>query len=81
MKDHCTGFFEGWWAHCCEAHDGDYAAQVGKLLADERLWQCVATSARDNPLLIIVSGLVASVMFAGVGLFGRRFYHKAKPSA
>lgn len=75
--DYCTGFFEGWWAFCCERHDGDYVAQIGKLLADERLWQCVTTAAGDSPLAMAVSGVVASVMFAGVGLFGRRFYKRA----
>ena len=79
MKNQCTGFFDGWWAQCCAAHDEDYTAQIGKLLADERLWECVTWAAGDNPLLVTVSGLVASVMFAGVGLFGRRFYRKAKP--
>lgn len=71
--DYCTLFPEGWWAHCCQAHDADYLAQIGKLLADERLLQCVA-SAGDGG---VVSWLIGAVMFAGVGLFGRRFYRKA----
>lgn len=77
--DHCTWFPEGWWAKCCQAHDQDYLAQVLKWLADERLWQCVATSASDNPLLAVASGLVASVMFGGVTLFGKRWYDRARP--
>lgn len=68
--DYCTLFPEGWWAHCCKAHDADYAAQIGKALADERLWQCVAGG---DPLSWLVGGL----MFAGVALFGRKYYKKA----
>lgn len=71
--DYCTLFPEGWWAHCCAAHDADYLAQIGKLLADERLLQCVAAAGDGNP----ASWLIGVVMFAGVGLFGRRFYRKA----
>lgn len=74
--DYCTLFPEGWWAHCCAAHDADYLAQIGKLLADERLLQCVA-SAGDGGLIGAVSFGVAGVMWLGVRLFGRRFYRRA----
>lgn len=76
MTDYCTAFLEGWWAHCCAAHDADYAAQVLRALADERLLQCVA-SAGAGGLLGAVSAGVAGVMWLGVSLFGRRFYRKA----
>lgn len=72
MTDYCTLFPGGWWSHCCQAHDADYAAQIGKALADERLWQCVAGSGFEP-----VSWLVGSLMFAGVTVFGRRFYRRA----
>lgn len=74
--DYCTLFPEGWWAHCCAAHDSDYLAQIGKALADERLLQCVA-SAGDGGLIGAVSVGVAGVMWLGVRLFGRRFYRRA----
>lgn len=76
MNDYCTMFLEGWWSHCCQAHDADYAAQIGKVLADERLWQCVAASA-DGGLIGIASAGVAVVMWIGVRMFGRRFYRRA----
>lgn len=71
MTDYCTLFPEGWWAHCCKAHDAAYAAQIGKELADEYLLLCVASSGGA------LSWLIGSVMFAGVTLFGWRFYRRA----
>lgn len=83
--DYCTLWFEGWWAHCCEAHDSDYSAQIGQVVADGKLLACVASSLPgavvDNPVLAlgagIVSGGVGLLMWAGVRLFGRRFYRRA----
>lgn len=75
--DYCTLFPEGWWSHCCAAHDADYAAQIGQAVADVTLLQCVATSA-DGGLIGIASALVGGVMFLGVRLFGRRYYRKAR---
>ena len=74
--DYCTLWFEGWWSHCCQAHDEAYVAQVGQLLADNALLQCVAESA-PYPWLAVASAAVAGVMYAGVRLFGRRFYKRA----
>lgn len=70
--DYCTLFPEGWWSHCCAAHDADYAAQIGKALADERLLMCVTSSGGA------LSWAVGAIMFAGVTIFGRRFYRRAK---
>ena len=63
--DHCTGWFEGTWAHCCKKHDDAYAASVDRLLADEALRACV--DAAGHPVM-------ALVMFVGVYVFGRFFY-------
>ena len=83
--DYCTGWFEGWWAHCCQAHDAAYAAQVGQAVADGQLLSCVVQSlpafAVDNPLLAgavgVASAAVGGAMWLGVRVFGRRFYKKA----
>ncbi len=75
--DYCTFFPEGWWGHCCEAHDSDYLAQIGQAVADTALLQCVA-AAGDGGLIGIASALVGGVMFLGVRLFGRRYYRKAR---
>ena len=86
--DYCTLFPEGWWAHCCAAHDNAYAAQVGQSLADGQLLYCVAQSLPatviDNPLLAgaasVASVAVGGIMWFGVRLFGRRYYRRAKKS-
>lgn len=76
--DYCTWFPEGWWSHCCAAHDADYAAQVARALADERLYLCVAASV-DQPPALCLAVLVAMAMWCGVRLFGRRFYRPTQP--
>jgi hypothetical protein len=75
--DYCTLFPEGWWSHCCAAHDLAYANQVGRAGADFDLLMCVASST-SSPMLLGVSTLIAGVMFIGVRVFGRYFYNKAK---
>ncbi len=30
----CTGFFNGWWKYCCQAHD--YDISLSKTLSDRR---------------------------------------------
>jgi hypothetical protein len=70
VTDYCTLWPEGWWAHCCQAHDLAYAAQSGKAAADSALWQCVATSGEP------ASWVIGAVMFVGVTVFGRRFYRR-----
>lgn len=83
--DYCTFFPEGWWAHCCEAHDLAYGAQVGQTLADGALALCVASSlpelAVDHPVLATVAAagsvLIGVVMWLGVRFFGGRFYRNA----
>lgn len=76
VMDYCTLFPEGWWGHCCEAHDVAYAAQVGQLLADTELMLCVATA--GGGWLAPVSAAVGVVMYIGVRTFGRRWYNRAK---
>lgn len=77
--DYCTLFPEGWWAHCCAAHDDAYAAQIGQAIADNELFHCVAMSA-PTPVLAAASFAVAGTMWFGVRLFGRRYYRRAKKS-
>ncbi|MBC6714801.1 hypothetical protein H9Q09_01200 [Aurantimonas sp. DM33-3] len=84
--DHCTGWFEGWWGElCCKPHDGDYAAQVERLVADAGLWSCVWHSlpeiAAAHPIITGVcagiSAVIGTIMFVGVRLFGLPFYKRA----
>lgn len=74
--DWCTMFPEGWWSHCCMAHDAAYAAQAGQAVADSALFQCVATSG-DGLLVGGASLVVGATMWLGVRLFGRRWYKRA----
>lgn len=74
--DYCTMFPEGWWAHCCEAHDAAYSAQIGQAVADSALLQCVAGSG-DGLLIGGASAVIAGAMWLGVRLFGRRWYRRA----
>ena len=76
MNDYCTFWLEGWWAQCCQAHDDAYLAQSGQALADSDLLACVAQSA-PTPVLAAVSVVIAGLMYAGVRVFGARFYRKA----
>lgn len=75
--DYCTLFPEGWWSHCCAAHDAAYAAQIGQAVADSALLQCVAASG-DGLLVGAASAVVGATMWLGVRLFGRRWYKRAK---
>lgn len=80
--DYCTGFPEGWWQHCCQAHDAAYDLQIGKAQADRELLACVEEArpgwADQYPLMAAgLSDAIAIVMFAGVAVFGRRFYRRA----
>ena len=91
--DYCTLWFEGWWAHCCAAHDQAYAEQVGQAAADAQLFTCVATSLGERlpdcvlsdpwiatvavGLAMLVSGGVGALMWLGVRLGGRLFYRRA----
>lgn len=75
--DYCTWFPEGWWSTCCELHDKAYADQIGQYVADKALFVCVATSG-NTVLQVVVGVAVATVMFLGVRLFGKRYYNNAK---
>jgi len=75
--DHCTLFPEGWWAHCCAAHDLAYASQAGRADADLGLLLCVSGSAPSSAL-VGVSALIALAMYLGVRAFGKHFYRKTE---
>ena len=72
--DYCTLFPEGWWSHCCAAHDAAYSAQIARDVADMDLLRCVAASATSSPALAAVSAVVGVVMYVGVRVGGRFFY-------
>lgn len=76
--DYCTLFPDGWWSHCCAAHDAAYTAQIARDAADQALLVCV-TSSTSTPALAAVSAAIGVVMYLGVRLGGRFFYDKAKP--
>lgn len=80
-SDHCTGWFEGWWSHCCEIHDSQYANSINRYVSDVDLLKCVTNSypevLMNSPeLAVVISGAIAVIMFAGVRLFGWYFYKK-----
>ena len=71
--DHCTRFFEGWWAHCCAYHDIAYTDGTPRFTADLDLLFCVSTAGTvwwQDALSFTIGG----VMFTGVLLFGGRYY-------
>lgn len=72
--DHCTLWFEGWWAHCCAVHDVQYSGAVPRAISDLELLHCVATSGPE--WLLPVSVLVAVCMYIAVRIFGSAFYNK-----
>ena len=67
--DHCTGWFEGNWAYCCQIHDLQYALQYDKMQADLELFQCVWNTG---------NWINAVLMLLGVSVFGWIFYPKNK---
>lgn len=79
-QDYCTSFPESLFgidlSYCCKAHDVAYQTQVPKNEADIALFKCVYDSA--DGWLAVPSLLIASLMFAGVSLFGSRFYKRSK---
>ncbi|WP_062111152.1 hypothetical protein [Aureimonas sp. AU40] len=70
MTDHCTGWFEGAWGHCCAAHDLAYSSlAASKLGADLDLVRCVSDAA---------GWPMALAMGAGVVLLGLPFWIRAR---
>ena len=67
--DGCTGWIDGVWRHCCDAHDIAYSSGFDKFQTDLELAVCVAQT--GNPI-------VAVLMFLGVTIFGWFWYLKAK---
>lgn len=43
--DGCTHWFDGWWRHCCDAHDLDYINDTVSFMSHFNLFACVAESA------------------------------------
>jgi len=74
---HCTGFWDGWWGHCCKFHDDAYANLDPRLLADWNLGVCVSNSGYD-PLTKAISFGLGPAMMLAVLCFGWYFYNKAK---
>ncbi len=76
IQDYCTAFPENLFgkdlSQCCKAHDLAYETQTPKKEADVALFNCVADSGG------VGAYLVAALMFAGVSLFGMRFYKRSK---
>ena len=70
-ENYCTFFFEGTWTECCRIHDIAYETQVDKKQADIDLYNCVREADPEA-----LTWIVAALMFAGVSLFGARFYKK-----
>ena len=68
----CTGFPDQAlgvsWQHCCIAHDLAYSAGAPRGEADAELYQCILQA----------TGLdwLATMMLAGVTLFGWIFYNR-----
>lgn len=71
VADYCTLFIEGSWGHCCQVHDKAYETQVPKRQADLELYTCVKEASPSG-----LTWIIAALMFAGVSLFGRKFYKK-----
>lgn len=78
--DGCTGWLDGWWRHCCAAHDQQYLDRADKIIADIDLFTCVATSGTVW-WQHLLSGAIAVTMFAGVSIFGWLFYKSRKNKA
>jgi hypothetical protein len=70
-ENYCTLFFEGTWGECCRIHDIAYETQEPKGQADIDLYNCVKEADPE-----VLTWLVAAIVFAGVSLFGSRFYRK-----
>lgn len=77
IADGCTLWLDGLgpydWRHCCDIHDLAYYELAPKLDADLALAGCVLEA--GGPIL---GPLMATVMFAGLTLFGWVWYEKAK---
>jgi len=61
----CTGWWDGVWRACCDAHDAAYQAGLPKFPADFELFRCVWDTGHP---------VNATIMFVGVLVFGLLFY-------
>lgn len=69
-SDGCTGWFDGTWRHCCDAHDAAYAAGEVTLQTHIELGQCVAQT--SGGLLMGVAMFLATALWWAVRHRGRR---------
>lgn len=76
--DGCTGWFDGTWRGCCDAHDLAYAMQLDRLQADIALGWCVAQHGHPVMGLLMLVGVAA---FGGAlyALAGRRAATTTRP--
>jgi hypothetical protein len=87
QEDFCTMFPEGIkviglsWQHCCVAHDNayTYGTTVDRKDADAQLLSCVNSS--GDALLAVPALFIGFLMFAGVRVFGKRYYNKPPSSS
>jgi len=64
----CTFWPDGNWGHCCLLHDLAYDLGIPRGQADAELYQCIIDATG--------LGWLATLMFAGVTLFGWIFYKR-----
>lgn len=69
VLDGCTGWFDGNWRHCCDAHDIAWAQGADFFGSNIDLAVCVAQT--GNPI-------VALIMLAGVTFIGWILYYSKK---
>lgn len=78
-RDYCTGVPD-WdiWV-CCEEHDRAYENKdVPRAVADAHLLRCIVDHGVKRGRVGRYT-LLAGLYYAGVRMFGGRFWHKARP--
>jgi hypothetical protein len=59
--DGCTGFFDGSWRHCCDAHDRAYELGTLTWRTHLELGQCVSQS--EGGILIGLAMFLATLLW------------------